>query len=62
MSKKKVGRKPGGQKQKRIESQPNAGRRKFVLIGAGALAATGLAGAYKAGWFGSSQPSPQSSS
>jgi len=62
MSKKKVGQKPGGQKQKRIEPQPNAGRRKFVLIGAGALAATGLAGAYKAGWFGSSQSSPQSSS
>jgi len=62
MSKKKGGQKSGGQKQKRIEPQPNAGRRKFVLIGAGALAATGLAGAYKTGWFGSSQRSPESSS
>ncbi len=62
MSKKKVSQKPGGQKQKRVEAQPDAGRRKFIWIGAGALAAMGLgaASAYKAGWFGSSQSSSQS--
>lgn len=54
-------RKSGGQKQKRTEARPDAGRRRFILIGAGALAATGLgaAGAYKAGWFGSSQSTSQ---
>src|SRR5262249_26483696 len=61
MSKKKLDRKSGGQKQRRTEVRsdagPDAGRRKLILIGAGALAATGLGalGAYRAGWFGSSR-------
>jgi hypothetical protein len=55
MSKKKSSRKSGGQRQKQVDQQPDAGRRKFLWIGAGALAATGLgaAGAYQAGWFDS---------
>jgi hypothetical protein len=62
MSKKKVSQKTVGQKQKQAEAQPDAGRRKFIWIGAGALAATGLgaAGIYKSGWLGSSQSSSQS--
>src|SRR5215510_8027015 len=68
MSKKKVGQKPGSQKQKHVERQQalaDAGRRKFLWLGAGTLAAAGLGagGAYRAGWFGSSpsQPSSQAS-
>jgi hypothetical protein len=51
MSKKKTDQRPAGRNQKQAE--PDAGRRKFVLLGVGALAATGvgLAGAYNAGWF-----------
>src|SRR5215468_10638993 len=68
MSKKKLDRKSGGQRQRRTEVRsdagPNAGRRKLILIGAGALAATGLGalGAHRAGWFGSSRSSSLSSS
>ncbi len=62
MSKKKSGQKPAGQKQKRSEQMPEAGRRKFLWAGAGALAATGLgvAGAYKAGWLGSTETTSSS--
>src|SRR5215510_8610302 len=65
MSKKKVGQKPGSQKQKHVERQQSladAGRRKFLWLGAGTLAAAGLGagGAYRAGWFGSSQSSSSS--
>ncbi|MCG3163067.1 MAG: hypothetical protein JMDDDDMK_04445 [Acidobacteria bacterium] len=62
MSKKKISQKPGSQKRKRAEAQPDAGRRKFIWIGAGALAAAGLGatGAYKAGWFGTAQSTKQS--
>lgn len=64
MSKKKIGQKSGSRKQKRVEAQPDAGRRKFIWIGTGALAAAGLGsvGAYKSGWFGSPQSSSQSPS
>ncbi|MGH9836778.1 MAG: hypothetical protein ACRD9Y_27440, partial [Blastocatellia bacterium] len=63
MSKKKASRKPDHQKQKRVERQPDAGRRKFLWIGAGAFAATGLgaAGAYNAGWLNSERTSTPSS-
>jgi hypothetical protein len=65
MSKKKVGYKPGAQKQKQAERQSsvaNAERRKFLWLGAGTLAAVGLggAGAYRAGWFGATQSAPSS--
>ncbi len=63
MSKKKANRKPDHQKQKQVERQPDAGRRKFLRIGAGALAATGIGatGIYQAGWL-SSEPTSTSSS
>ncbi|MGH9838887.1 MAG: hypothetical protein ACREEM_08895 [Blastocatellia bacterium] len=55
MSKKKAGRKVAGQKEKVSDRRVGTGRRNFILLGAGALAATGagLAGAYNAGWFDS---------
>jgi hypothetical protein len=67
MSKKKVGQKPGSQTLKHAERQQalaDAGRRKFLWLGAGTLAAAGLGagGAYRAGWFGSSQSSSPSRS
>ncbi len=52
MGKQKDNRKPSGKAQKSTTATVNAGRRKFILIGAGALAAAGAAG-YKFGWFGS---------
>ncbi len=54
MSRKKRNRK------QQHEQPPDTGRRKFVLLGAGALAVAGagLAGAYRAGWFNSERISP----
>ena len=50
MSKQKDNRKPSG---KTPQVATNSGRRKFILIGAGALAAVGVGTAgYKLGWFG----------
>lgn len=71
MSRKKVDSRPSdrasGRKDKAASppSQPplqEAGRRKFILMGVGALAATGvgLAAAYNAGWF-DSDPAPAGS-
>src|SRR5262249_19626689 len=63
MSKKKIDRKSGGQKQKRVEDKPqtgpDAGRRRIIMIGSATLAATGLGvlGAYRSGWFGSESSS-----
>ncbi|MEP7337489.1 MAG: hypothetical protein ABI977_07070 [Acidobacteriota bacterium] len=52
MSKQKDNRKPGGKAQKNVQAPVDAGRRKFILIGAGALAAAGVGAAgYKFGWF-----------
>ena len=63
MSKKKAEQKPAGRNPKQGEQTADAGRRNFVLLGVGALAATGvgLAGAYNAGWF-DSQSAPAKSS
>ncbi|MDX2031467.1 MAG: hypothetical protein SF339_12400 [Blastocatellia bacterium] len=68
MSRKKVDSRPSDRKAKpgssSAESSPqDAGRRKFVLLGVGALATTGvgLAAAYNAGWF-DSRPAPAGSS
>ncbi|MEO6723676.1 MAG: hypothetical protein ABIU20_05645, partial [Blastocatellia bacterium] len=54
MSKQKDNRKPSGKMQKSAPAPADAGRRKFILLGAGVLAAVsaGAAG-YKLGWFGS---------
>jgi len=55
MSKKKADRKAAGQKERISDRQVSADRRNFILLGVGALAASGvgLAGAYNAGWFDS---------
>lgn len=53
MTKQKDNRKPGGKTQKAASDETDAGRRKFILAGAGVLAAAGISGAaYKLGWFG----------
>lgn len=53
MSKQKDNRKPGGKTQKAASLSPDAGRRKFILLGAGAVVAAAGAGVgYKLGWFG----------
>ena len=54
MNKQNNNRKPNSKTQKAAAS-PNAGRRKFLLAGAGALAVAGVGAAgYKFGWFGGS--------
>lgn len=57
-----MSKKKSGQKQKRSEQTPDAGRRKFLWVGAGALAAIGLGvgGAYKAGRLGSTETTSSS--
>ena len=53
MSKQKDNRKPGGKHQKAASLSPDAGRRKFILLGAGAaLAVAGAGTGYTLGWFG----------
>lgn len=53
MTKQKDNRKPSGKTQKATPDKTDAGRRKFILAGAGALAAAGVgAAAYQFGWFG----------
>src|SRR5262245_54202663 len=61
MSKKKADRKTIGRNKNDSLPQTDLGRRKLVLLGVGAVAATGvgIAGAYNAGWF-ETKPSPQS--
>ena len=65
MSRKKADSRAAGRKEKAASAQasdgvPNSGRRKFMLLGVGALAATGVgaAAAYNAGWF-DSKPAPK---
>jgi hypothetical protein len=53
MSKQKDNRKPSGKTQKSSQAPADAGRRKFIFLGAGALAAASAGAAiYKLGWFG----------
>ncbi|HKX27802.1 MAG TPA: hypothetical protein VJ302_08935 [Blastocatellia bacterium] len=58
MSRKKADRTPV--KRRAAESSPDSGRRRFVFLGAGALAAAGvgLFGAHRAGWFGPEAAAP----
>jgi hypothetical protein len=61
MSKKTTGRKPAARNPKSLDAPPpDAGRRRFVWLGAGGLlaAGAGLAGAYQAGWLGSRPGGP----
>src|SRR5215813_14018271 len=60
MGKKKADRRKTGRNKKESSEQADNGRRKFILLGVGAIAATGvgLAGAYNAGWFDSNPSSP----
>ncbi|MFN0084818.1 MAG: hypothetical protein ACKVX9_05480 [Blastocatellia bacterium] len=55
MSRKKADPRSSDRKPQASSTPPDAGRRKFVLMGTGALAATGvgLAAAYNTGWFDS---------
>lgn len=58
MSKKKANQKSAGQRQASPAPRTDNGRRKFLLLGGGALAGVGVAAAagYNAGWFASSAP------
>lgn len=53
MSKQKQNQKLGGKSQKAVPGAHGSGRRKFILLGAGAVvAAVGAGAGYKMGWFG----------
>jgi len=57
MSKQKDNRKPSGKTQKSAQIPVDSGRRKFILLGTGALVAVGAGAAgygYTQGWFGAS--------